>query len=105
MLLIKNKDGSRTIVPEGDESDILDHIEINLGQLGFKNFIQDFIDQRRNQKDYEEVVMLHRELKKVSKFDRDVILVETISKITDCQAEMIKVEEARLEKIKDEGKL
>lgn len=77
----KNKDGSRIFIPEGDEGEILDYIDKTLGTTFILRKIQELIDQRREQRSYDEVIELHKNLKDLTKEQRQKIIVDTIQDV------------------------
>lgn len=85
MQIVKNADGSRTIVPDSQEEiEAFDHIDDSLGNAGFHFHIDKFVQQRVAQKKYDEAVQLNDDLSQLSQ--------EAIAKIrADIRAEMDKI--------------
>lgn len=71
MKLTMNPDGTYKLEPEGKEFEILLWVEQTLGSTALKNKIQEFIDQRSAQKDWDELHQLEKDFKDLDEEERN----------------------------------
>lgn len=88
MKIQKNEDGSRTLIPEKDESDILDYIDRTLGSSFISRKIQELVDQRRQQRDYDETIELNANLNTLPREEKIKIIESTVIQIVDKSQEL-----------------
>lgn len=74
MKLERLPDGRIVLHPEGNELEILQWIEQTMGLRGLEEQINKFIEQRKTQKDYDELIQIGKEFKDLEPDERkDVI--------------------------------